>query len=281
MATSSNDLDRGFLCQPIGTLTCPIQDKGLLGPQPDASLVAHGVIQLLPNPNLKLALNDLEGFSRIWLIWWFHRNDHWRPMVLPPRGRGGRRGLFATRSPHRPNPIGLTSVPLLKVEGRNLYIGPHDLLNDTPILDIKPYLSTVDAFTQETQGWLSIPTTNPTPYRLAYTELAQAQFLWLVEHHQPTFTHRVEQILRNDPFPHRTRRILKLPDGYRLSLGAWRIFFQIEEGTVKILYVESKGFQPAHHSQAMLHQAFLEMTQAFNKKNETPANTSSSQKGHT
>ena len=99
------------------------------------------------------ALRGIEGYSHLWLIWQFSEaiRDEWSPTVRPPRLGGNRRmGVFATRSPYRPNPIGLSSVKLLEVkhmenEGTVLIVGGADLLSGTPIYDVKPYLSYTDS----------------------------------------------------------------------------------------------------------------------------------------
>ena len=99
------------------------------------------------------AVQDLGGFERIWLIFSFHLSDGWRPVVKPPRG-GPKRGVLATRSPHRPNAIGLSAVELLKVDGRVLHLRGVDLLDGTPVLDIKPYVPYADAFPTAKAGWI-------------------------------------------------------------------------------------------------------------------------------
>lgn len=98
-------------------------------------------------------LQDLRGFERIWLIFAFHRSEGWKSTVKPPRG-GPKRGVLATRSPHRPNAIGLSAVELLKVEGRTLQLRGVDLLDGTPVLDIKPYVPYADAFPKARAGWI-------------------------------------------------------------------------------------------------------------------------------
>jgi tRNA-Thr(GGU) m(6)t(6)A37 methyltransferase TsaA len=98
-------------------------------------------------------LQDLQGFERIWLIFCFHLSEGWKPMVKPPRG-GPKRGVLATRSPHRPNAIGLSAVELLKIEGRTLQLRGVDLLDGTPVLDIKPYVPYADAFPHVKAGWI-------------------------------------------------------------------------------------------------------------------------------
>ena len=107
-----------------------------------------GRIELAPGNNYEMALRDLEGFERIWVIFQFHENEGWRPTTrppVPPKGKD-RVGTFASRSPYRPNPIGLSCVRLLKIDGLTLYVDEADLLNGTPVLDIKPYIPMADAF---------------------------------------------------------------------------------------------------------------------------------------
>ncbi|WP_458071254.1 tRNA (N6-threonylcarbamoyladenosine(37)-N6)-methyltransferase TrmO [Rhodanobacter sp. BL-MT-08] len=99
------------------------------------------------------AFHDLAGFERIWLVFVFHRSDGWKAEVRPPRG-GGKRSVLATRSPHRPNAIGLSAVELVAVEDRALRVRGMDLLDGTPILDIKPYVPYADAFPSARAGWI-------------------------------------------------------------------------------------------------------------------------------
>ncbi|TAL85370.1 MAG: tRNA (N6-threonylcarbamoyladenosine(37)-N6)-methyltransferase TrmO [Rhodanobacter sp.] len=96
---------------------------------------------------------DLAGFERIWLVFQFHRSEGWKPEVKPPRG-GGKRSVLATRSPHRPNPLGLSAVELMAVGERSLRVRGVDLLDGTPILDIKPYVPYADAFPGSRAGWI-------------------------------------------------------------------------------------------------------------------------------
>ena len=115
-----------------------------------------GRIVLNAGQNFEMALRDLEGFERIWVIFQFHENEGWRPTTrppVPPKGKD-RVGTFASRSPYRPNPIGLSCVRLLKVEGITLYVDEADLLNETPVLDIKPYIPMADAFPDAKAGWV-------------------------------------------------------------------------------------------------------------------------------
>lgn len=210
--------------------------------QPDASGDQRNTIRLLPGKNLELALCDLEGIDRIWLLWWFHKNQTWRPRVLPPRGSPIRRGVFATRSPHRPNPLGLTAVRLYRVEGLELEVGALDLIEGTPILDIKPYIAGVDAFPDSSAGWideLEFELAQAPKYSVIWSDQAAFQIQSL-EARGMDLQQRAVEILQRDPSPHRTRRILKLKDGTcRLACGRLRFFFVVEGQTVTILSVSA------------------------------------------
>jgi tRNA-Thr(GGU) m(6)t(6)A37 methyltransferase TsaA len=98
-------------------------------------------------------IQDISGFQRLWLIFAFHLSEGWKSTVKPPRG-GPKRGVLATRSPHRPNSIGLSAVELVRSEGRTLHLRGVDLLDGTPVLDIKPYVPYADAFPDAKAGWI-------------------------------------------------------------------------------------------------------------------------------
>ena len=98
------------------------------------------------------ALDDVEGFERLWLLYWMDRVAPFRPRVVPYRDTR-ERGLFATRSPSRPNPIGLSAVRLLGREASTLHVAGIDVLDGTPLLDLKPYVPAFDAFPSSRAGW--------------------------------------------------------------------------------------------------------------------------------
>ncbi len=110
-------------------------------------------VRLFPDRIPEKALRDLDGFDRIWLLTWLHLNPKWGPLVRPPRG-SKRRGVLATRSPHHPNPIGLSAVDVERVEGLIIHIRGCDLIAGTPVLDIKPYVPYCDAFPASKAGWV-------------------------------------------------------------------------------------------------------------------------------
>jgi tRNA-Thr(GGU) m(6)t(6)A37 methyltransferase TsaA len=223
---------------PIGFVRTEKQVKFDAPHQPAEQALERSVLELLPDKGYREALRDLAGFSRIWLLWWFHRNTTWRPSVLPPRGPAQRRGVFATRSPHRPNPLGLSSVQLLKIDGLKLILGPCDLLDGTPVFDIKPYIPNYDAFPEERAGWIDevdAALRVAPPYTVVFSTLANEQAAWLIENFQIDFRPRLIELLSRDPSPHRTRRIKRRSEhSFEIGCGAWRAFFDVRENVVDV-----------------------------------------------
>jgi tRNA-Thr(GGU) m(6)t(6)A37 methyltransferase TsaA len=125
---------------------------------------AKGVIELDRHPFFALAVDKLETFSHLWIIFVFHEHGarDWKPSIRPPR-LGGRKkvGVLASRSPHRPNPIGLSAVKLDRVEmtpkGVKIHVSGVDLLDGTPILDVKPYIPFADSIPSAHAGWAAEP----------------------------------------------------------------------------------------------------------------------------
>jgi tRNA-Thr(GGU) m(6)t(6)A37 methyltransferase TsaA len=235
--------DSELTVRPIGYVRTASRLKFDAPRQPDSDSDEINWIELLPGQRFELALQDLEGFDKIWLVSWFDQNRSWRPKVLPPRGPSKRRGVFATRSPHRPNPLGLTCVTLLAVAGRTLKVGALDLTDGTPILDIKPYLRTVDCYPESRLGWveeIEEAESRPPPFHVTLEPLAVQQLSWLKEGWNIDFTERAFEILRRDPTPHRTRRILQLAENlYRIGCGPWRMYYRIQENEIIVEEIAS------------------------------------------
>lgn len=228
--------------QPIGYLRTRQEVKFKAGHQPAAAEEASNELELLADCGYEQALQDLAGVERIWLLWWFHRNSAWRPLVLPPRGPAQRRGVFATRSPHRPNPLGLSSTALLGVQGRRLLLGPCDLIEGTPVFDLKPYVPVYDAFPSARAGWIDETEAayrNPPPFTVQLMPTAEVHATWLREIWGIDFTARLSELLARDPAPHRTRRIRRRgPDHFEISCGAWRALFIVADTHVSVLALE-------------------------------------------
>jgi tRNA (adenine37-N6)-methyltransferase len=144
-----------FTLEPIGWVVSPYVRR--FGTPQQASAVdsdREAMLELDPARVPVEALRDLEGIERIWVLSYLHRSGTWGPLVRPPRGARVRRGLFSTRSPDRPNPIGLSALRLERVQGTQLFVRGVDLLDGTPILDIKPYIPYADAFPDAKAGWI-------------------------------------------------------------------------------------------------------------------------------
>ncbi len=139
-----------FTMQPIGCIRSPYKEAQEIPKGLGAKHEAEGVLELLPE--FEAGLTDIEGFSHLIVIWVFDRSQGFELLVTPPSDNR-RHGLFATRSPRRPNPIGFTVVELLRRSGRQLHVRGVDMLDGTPILDIKPYLSSI-APEDLQRGWL-------------------------------------------------------------------------------------------------------------------------------
>lgn len=240
-------LDRGLAAsltlQPIGYLRTRQRVKFQAGHQPEAASEAENELELLAGAGYEEALRDLAGMDRIWLLWWFHRNEGWRPLVLPPRGPARRRGVFATRSPHRPSPLGLTSVALLGVSGRRLQLGPCDLVDGTPVFDVKPYIAAHDAFPEARAGWIDeveAELRGPARFTVELSPAARAQHAWLRDEWQIDFTPRLVELLSRDPRPHRTRRIRRRDaTTWEIGCGAWRAVFAVEGEAVLVVALEA------------------------------------------
>ncbi len=147
-----------FICQPIAFVRSPYAQRIDAPHQPtvvagtETLAAAEASIEFVTG-FAAAAFRDLDGFERIWLLFVFHRSEGWKAEVRPPRG-GGKRSVLATRSPHRPNAIGLSAVELIEVGDQALRVRGIDLLDGTPILDIKPYVPYADAFPDSRAGWI-------------------------------------------------------------------------------------------------------------------------------
>jgi tRNA-Thr(GGU) m(6)t(6)A37 methyltransferase TsaA len=140
-----------FSMQPIGYVRSPYDDTKEIPKGLGAKHDIEGVLEI--KPEFEPGLLDIEGFSHLFVIWMFHRSEGFELTASPPSD-DRTHGVFATRSPRRPNPIGLTVVELLSREGPVLRVRGVDMLDGTPILDIKPYLSSVPP-EQLRRGWLA------------------------------------------------------------------------------------------------------------------------------
>jgi len=137
--------------RPIGYVRSPYSETAQIPKGCSAQHTAEGVLEVLSE--YEPGLSDIDGFSHLFVLWFFDRVEGFELLATPPTDTRPH-GVFATRSPRRPNPIGLTVVRLIGREGRSLRVVGVDMLDGTPILDIKPYLSSIP-IDQVKRGWLA------------------------------------------------------------------------------------------------------------------------------
>lgn len=250
---------------PIGILHSAHATKVAAARQPAAATDSTGIIELYPGRNFEHALEDIAGWERLWIIFWFHHNAGWRPKVMPPRSTDGRKGVFATRAPHRPNPLGLSVVRLERVAGLQLFVRDVDMLDGTPVLDIKPYVPYADAFPDSRHGWLAHPRDPMAAHAVAFAPQAEAQLAWIAARSPLPLRERIVATLSLGPEPHPYRRIRRLRDDLmQLAVQDWRARFRVDGKQVQVLEILSgyrasqlDGAPGAPGSAIALHQAFV------------------------
>ncbi|HEX6273678.1 MAG TPA: tRNA (N6-threonylcarbamoyladenosine(37)-N6)-methyltransferase TrmO, partial [Polyangiaceae bacterium] len=238
---------RDLVCRPIGVVHSPFRERREAPRQPAASAETCGTIELFPHSGFEHALSDLESWSYLWVIFWFHLNEGFRPKVLPPRS-ARRRGVFSTRSPHRPNPIGLSAVKLERVNGLVLEVTGLDMLDATPVLDLKPYVAYTDAVTEAGTGWLSGALDPGSTFTVTFSDEARAHLDYLRETWRTELEVSIREVLALGPQAHPYRRIRREPtnggsspngaggsETYVLAVKDWRARFVVEGSRITVL----------------------------------------------
>ncbi|WP_296398234.1 tRNA (N6-threonylcarbamoyladenosine(37)-N6)-methyltransferase TrmO [Acidaminococcus timonensis] len=176
-------------------------------------------------------LRGLEGFSHVWLVWGFSRNHTWSPTVRPPRlGGNTRLGVFATRSPFRPNPIGLSLVELDHIDwegpqGPQLWVKGADLMDGTPIYDIKPYVPYADARPDARSGFARGAD------RTLEVQVSPGELEKLPEAKRQALV----GLLSQDPRPHYQNNPERI---YGLTFDRWNVKFRVADGRVLVTAIE-------------------------------------------
>jgi tRNA-Thr(GGU) m(6)t(6)A37 methyltransferase TsaA len=231
---------KAFTVSPIGRVRSPYKEKRHAPRQPSARGGVDGTIELFAGYNYEHALLDLDAWSHIWVLFWFDRSTGWKPRVQPPRS-AVKRGTFATRSPHRPNPIGMSVLELTRVEGRILHVRGLDMLDATPVLDIKPYVPYADVRAQAGSGWLeqdALAPRDPGPcFAVRFSERAEAQLQWLAARTDIDLRGLAESTLALGPTPHPYRRIRARGSELQLGLKDFRLRFEARDGEIVVLEI--------------------------------------------
>jgi tRNA-Thr(GGU) m(6)t(6)A37 methyltransferase TsaA len=227
---------------PIGIVRSPFTDKFGIPRQPGLVEAAEARVELLPPYDREEAFHGLAGFSHVWLLFVFHRDcleAGWRATVRPPRlGGRGKVGVFASRAPYRPNPIGLSAVAQLGLErtadGLALRIGAVDLLDGTPVLDIKPYVPYADRIAEAVGGFAAEPPRRR--WRVHFSEQAKSAVASADPDGKLHLRLLIEQVIGQDPrpgymdrYPQRRRFALRLYDR--------EVLWRIDDDKVEVLDV--------------------------------------------
>ena len=223
------------MLRPIGFITSCYREK--FGTPRQGALVPRSPARLRISPEFipEQSLEGLEEFSHLWLFFEFHQNTNkeFRAKIHPPRLQGKTIGAFASRSPHRPNPIGLTLTRLVGVQGDTLHLEGVDLVNGTPVLDIKPYIPACDRPTRPRIGWVDRHSVSR--LEVVFTPAALADLRRLVPAGQ---RRRVRSLiadsLAHDPRNPRDRAQLRPDRGFAFFVLHYDVHFRIRAGCAVI-----------------------------------------------
>lgn len=226
-----------FNYKPIGYIKSDLQfkqDSPTQGTRVESSVHC---IELDPGFDFEQCLDGLAEFERLWVIYEFHKNGHWKTKVNVPR-KEEKLGVFATRSPYRPNPIGMTCVKLVKIDGRKLYVEESDLIDGSPVLDLKPYIDYSDSFETSYPDWLELAEENL--FKITLPEYILKRFEFLKKKGKLNVSQFVKSQLEFEPLNEKKKRVEVLENreddtvAARIAYRTWRIDFEVNLQTKKL-----------------------------------------------
>ena len=229
-------MKNSYTIEPIGIFRCGEQYR-YETPRQGVFAENEGVIELAPGNSFEQAAADLNGFSRIWILFLFHLNETWNVQVRPPVAPDKRKiGVFATRSPHRPNRIGMSCVELVSVEGLRIRVKNFDLLDRTPVIDIKPYIPRADAFPDAATGWLENAVSDG--FQVGFSPEMERDAGILTACGGPDLKRFCRVQLVHAPLDRERKRLYPCGDGaWEIGFRTWRIRFTVDEAAKRV-YVE-------------------------------------------
>lgn len=265
MSEEHEDSDSSTIqIEPIGVIHSPYRELAETPRQPRLANV-RARIELAEGRGFEDAISDLEGWDYIWVLTWMHRARTWRPKVQPPRSER-KRGVFSTRAPHRPNPIGLSAMRIISISKRTIEVEECDAIDGTPVLDIKPYVPWADAIPDARTGWLAPPEgalpggerpADPRPtWEVIFTERAREQ-LGFLEAREVSLEERLRYTLSLGPQPHAYRRIVKSDAGWRIAIKEWFAYFEWAGNTITVSRITSGVKRENLPTAAAIHHEFI------------------------
>lgn len=233
---------------PIGVVRSAFTEKFGIPRQPGLTPEAKGVIELNDHEFFKPACKELETFSHLWIIFVFHGNEsrEWKPAIRPPRLGGNKKvGVLSSRSPHRPNPIGMSVVKIDRVDlndpkGVRIYVSGLDILDGSPVLDIKPYLPYADAVPEANSGWADDPI-EKTPVQFTENALKDIKDREL---RQLNLKPMIIEMLELDPRPAFQKRRMPVSDPqsigkkFGFNLFGFDVKWEIQPGHLLVTSIE-------------------------------------------
>lgn len=227
-----------IIVKPIGFVESNLKQRYETPRQGVLAKGSTAVINLLPKSNFEQAVKDLDGFDRIWVIYQFHLNKNWKPLVTPPRHTRKKIGVFATRAPYRPNAVGLSCVKLQKVEGLKIFITESDILDGSPVLDIKPYLNYSDSFPNSKTGWVKSGFENI--YEVIFEEEVKKAVDKLLYKENVNILNYARVQLEFNPTDTTRKRItqstkkISKENQFMLAYQKWRVHYTVDEKIKKV-----------------------------------------------
>ena len=233
-------MNENFSFQSIGVVESCFKERFATPRQP--GLVPMARARLIINEEYRGALEGLEGFSHLWVVFVFHQNTNKtiKTKIHPPRMMGEKIGVFASRSPHRPNPIGLSVVKLIEIQGRELLVSGVDFIEGTPLLDLKPYIPVFDSVSTATQGWLD--SKEILRLKVEFDDIALSKLSSYSKtsmyHSESELKELIQQTLELDPRPNFYKGTRENPDPYMSEYGFcvedFNVVFQMRDGVAVV-----------------------------------------------
>jgi len=223
--------------RPLGYIKSCFKEKFGTPRQPHVVPLSSASIKILGEWNPKDSLSGLEEFSHVWIIFEFHQNENknFNAKIYPPRLNGQSIGVFATRSPHRPNPIGLTCAKLERIEGDTLYVSGVDFIEGTPVLDIKPYIAAADSKPEASEGW--IKRAPDLTLKVEFSEQARED---LQKFDDKNLQAMITQILANDPRNPMDREPSRSGKVLGFFLDNYNVVFKVHHRTALVINIQTR-----------------------------------------